>query len=194
MTRRCVPRLTLVLGGARSGKSRFAERLAAESGHPVLYVATAAAQDEEMRRRVEAHRRRRPRGWRTLEAEQQVAQAVVATRRPGELVLVEDLALLTSNYLLAAEASPPSSEFTEALSPEALARAEAALARDLEALCALDGPLVVVSNEVGMGVVPAYPLGRHFRDLLGQANQFVAERAEHVYLLVAGIPLRVKGD
>lgn len=179
------PRLTLVLGGARSGKSRFAESLATQPGRPVLYVATMVVSDEEMRARVEEHRRGRPTAWKTLEVARDVAEAVQAARADDEVVLVEDLALLTSNALLDVGEDSPGEP--------ALKTVEENLRREVDGLCALSGPTIVVSNEVGMGVVPAYPLGRVFRDLLGLANQQLAARADRVYYMVAGIPVVVKG-
>ena len=180
-----LPSVTLVLGGARSGKSAFAEHLASLSGRPVLYVATAAIGDEEMRQRVERHRQRRPRTWRTLEAQRAVAPAIDAARRPGEVVIVEDLTLLASNYLIGPEYEP--------LENVDANEVQAALGREADALLVLPGPLIVVSNEVGMGLVPPYPLGRLFRDLLGWLNQRVAARADCVVLMVAGLPLALKG-
>lgn len=180
-----LPRLTLLLGGARSGKSAFAERLATESGRPVLYTATAPITDEEMRQRIEEHQRQRPASWRTLEVQRGVAARIADTRQPGEVVLLEDVTLLTSNCLLGVD--------DRALLTGAAHEVEAALNRELDQLCALPGPLIVVSNEVGMGLVPMSPLGRLFRDLLGRANQRLAASAERVVLLVAGVPLVIKG-
>jgi adenosylcobinamide kinase / adenosylcobinamide-phosphate guanylyltransferase len=165
----------LVLGGARSGKSAFAERLAAESGEPVLYVATATPSDEEMAERIRLHRARRPAGWRTLEAPTRVAVAVAAELRDARTVLVDDLTLLLSNLML-----------QEAESSEERAT------REVEALLQLPAHVIVVSNEVGMGLVPPYPLGRRFRDALGRLNQCAAALVNDVYLMVAGLPLRLK--
>ena len=158
-----------MLGGARSGKSVFAERLAAECGSPVLYVATATAGDAEMAARIERHRARRDPGWRTLEVTREVAAGVEAQLDDARTVLLEDLTLLLANTL-----------------DEDVARAE------VERLLALPAHVVLVSNEVGMGVVPEYPLGRQFRDALGRLNQYAAASAGEVYFLVAGLPLRLK--
>jgi adenosylcobinamide kinase / adenosylcobinamide-phosphate guanylyltransferase len=168
-------RRILVLGGARSGKSGFAERLAAECGEPVLYVATATAVDDEMAARIALHRAQRPRTWRTLEIPKDVAQHVGS--EPGKVatVLVEDLTLLLSNLMADDES-----------------RAEVRAVAELNALLALSTHVVLVSNEVGMGVVPPYPLGRVFRDALGRLNQFAAAACGEVYLLVAGLPLQLK--
>jgi adenosylcobinamide kinase/adenosylcobinamide-phosphate guanylyltransferase len=179
-------RVVLVSGGARSGKSSFAERLLADAPE-VTYVATAGAWDDEMRARIEEHRRRRPSQWRTVEATTQIAAALESVR--SEVVLLEDLGILVSNHLLALTGvAEPTLETAQQL--------DAAIAGEITALLALQQmsgfELVVVTNEVGLGIVPATPLGRVFRDALGRANQAVAARADEVYLLVAGIPLRLK--
>lgn len=178
-------RLILVLGGARSGKSAFAERLAGElAGNSVLYVATAEAGDDEMRQRIEAHQRQRPQSWRTLEAQRDVGAAIENAVGDAGAVLVDCLTLLVANPLMADEEAPHSDP-------------ETAVLAEVDSLIAsakrLGGTVVVVSNEVGMGLVPLYPMGRAYRDLLGQANQVVARRADEVYLLVAGIPVKIKG-
>ncbi len=178
-------RLILVLGGARSGKSTFAQRRAAElGGEQVLFVATAGAGDEEMRQRIEKHRRERPAGWPTLEAPQDVGRAIAAHGGAAKVVLVDCLTLLVSNRLGNAE---------DPFAPDL----EVAVAAEVQELAAcagrVAGDLIVVSNEVGLGLVPPYPLGRAYRDLLGLANQALAQKADEVYLLVAGIPLTIKG-
>jgi adenosylcobinamide kinase/adenosylcobinamide-phosphate guanylyltransferase len=177
-------RLILVLGGARSGKSAFAQRLAQErGGERVLFVATAAPGDTEMQQRIEKHRRERPTGWRTLEVQRDVGAAILAHAGDAAAVLVDCLTLLVSNLLTDA-ADPFASEI------------EAQVMAEVEGLSAcatrLSGPLIVVSNEVGLGLVPPNPLGRAYRDLLGRANQSLAQRADEVYFLVAGIPLVLK--
>ncbi len=178
-------RLILVLGGARSGKSTFAQRRARElGGEQVLFVATAGAGDEEMRQRIEKHRRERPKGWQTLEVSQDVGRAIAAHGGAAKAILVDCLTLLVANRLGGVE---------DPFAPEV----EASVAAEVQELAAcadrLAGALIVVSNEVGMGLVPPYPLGRAYRDLLGQANQALAQKADEVYLLVAGIPLAIKG-
>jgi adenosylcobinamide kinase/adenosylcobinamide-phosphate guanylyltransferase len=186
-----VSRLTLVTGGARSGKSSFAERLALAGRAPVLYLATAEAQDDEMAARIAEHRRRRPDSWSTLEATHDIATALAGLASSPGTVLLEDLSLLASNLLLARAHNADPTVAT-------LASAEAALTQELEALErtreAGGWELIVVTNEVGLGVVPPTPLGRVYRDLLGRANQACAARADDVYLIVAGIPLCIKRD
>ena len=169
-----VARRILVLGGARSGKSAFAERLAVECGEPVLYVATAAALDEEMAQRIAEHRRRRPATWRTLEAAHGLAEQIGATAGDARTVLIEDLTLLLTNLMLRGHDG------------------ESAAVAEFNALQALRTHLIVVSNEVGMGIVPHTPLGRSFRDALGRLNQHAAQHLTEVYVLFAGLPLRLK--
>ena len=176
------PQIILILGGARSGKSDYAQALAGRLGARVLYVATATIQDEEMAERVAHHRASRPAGWDTLEAPRDISLALGPCVARYEVVLVDCLTMWATNVLLADEANPQ--------------RAEQALVADLDALCSLcrqaGTTLLVVSNAVGMGVVPAYPLGRVYRDLLGRANQFMARQADRVLWLVAGIPVDLK--
>ncbi|WP_298406442.1 bifunctional adenosylcobinamide kinase/adenosylcobinamide-phosphate guanylyltransferase [uncultured Chloroflexus sp.] len=170
--------VVLFTGGARSGKSRCAERYAARLSEQVVYVATAAAGDDEMRDRIAHHRARRPPTWSTREAPANVA-AVLADLPAGSVVLLDCLSLLVSNLLLANESDP-----------------EPAINRELADLLAMvaqrDLMLIAVTNEVGMGIVPAYPLGRQYRDLLGLANQRVAAAAAEVYLVVCGIPVELR--
>jgi adenosylcobinamide kinase / adenosylcobinamide-phosphate guanylyltransferase len=178
--------LILILGGARSGKSSYAEKLAAELGQRVLYVATAEAGDEEMVRRIEAHRRSRPDSWQTLEAPVRVGAALSEYQYNNrEVILLDCLTLLVSNTILALENEPP-------------VVVEAAVRQEVEAILAakagLAAPVIVVSNEVGLGLVPPYPLGRIYRDLLGWANQRLAAAADRVLFMVAGLPMILKDD
>ncbi|HUV95011.1 MAG TPA: bifunctional adenosylcobinamide kinase/adenosylcobinamide-phosphate guanylyltransferase [Anaerolineae bacterium] len=177
--------LVLLLGGARSGKSAYAQRLARElGGDQVLFVATAEAKDEEMRARIEAHRRGRPATWRTIEAPRQTGRAIAAVVADARVVLVDCLTLLVSNILLSFGDEPDASE------------AEAAVLGEVEDIidaCAHgDATFVIVSNEVGLGLVPSEPLGRVFRDLLGRANQVLAAKASKVYWMIAGLPVELK--
>ena len=189
-------KLILLLGGARSGKSTFAEQKAREwGGDSVLYVATSESKDDEMRQRVEKHRASRPAAWTTLEAPRDVSGAIAAAHSGAAVILLDCITFLVSNYLMAASEpaedpfGPPSSDpFEETI--------ETAVRADVNALAAHahahDVTLLVVSNEVGMGLVPAYDLGRAYRDLLGRANQDLARQADEVYLLVAGLPWKLK--
>jgi adenosylcobinamide kinase/adenosylcobinamide-phosphate guanylyltransferase len=175
--------IILILGGARSGKSRYAQELAERLGRKVLYVATAEALDDEMKARIEAHRRSRPSSWKTVEAASDVAAAIADDVVDADVVIIDCLTLLLSNVA------------DEDAGVEVW---EKRAAEELDRLVALaDGAaarFIVVSNEVGLGLVPAYPLGRGFRDVVGWANQMLARRAAEVYFMVAGIPLKLKKE
>ena len=177
-------KLILILGGARSGKSVYAEELTTHLGGRVLYVATAAALDEEMRRRIEAHKTKRPHTWRTLEAPLGVGAAISATAEEDEVILLDCLTLLVSNALLEGGQEGPFDE--------AQTRVRTEVEGLLEAYQTLSGSMIIVSNEVGLGLVPSYPLGRAYRDLLGWANQWLARQADEVYFMVAGIHIELK--
>jgi adenosylcobinamide kinase/adenosylcobinamide-phosphate guanylyltransferase len=184
-------RLTLVTGGARSGKSRYAEGLAAAGRGPVLYLATAEVypDDSEMQARIREHQQRRPADWGTLEAPREVGRALAALATTPGTVLLDDLGLLVTNRLLALSGDADPTRETARQLDAALAQELA----DLDAAQAAGGwDLIVVTNEVGLGIVPATPLGRVFRDAIGRANQLLAARADAVYLLVAGLPLPIK--
>ncbi len=176
--------LTLILGGARSGKSTYAENLARRlGGDDVLYVATAQALDAEMSDRIARHRAQRPAAWRTLEAPLHPGGELMAQRPPRPVILLDCLTMLVSNILLAREA-------------EGEAAAEAAVQAEvhqlIEAARQLDAHLIIVSNEVGLGLVPDNALGRMYRDLLGRANQTLARAADEVIFMVAGLPMIIK--
>jgi adenosylcobinamide kinase / adenosylcobinamide-phosphate guanylyltransferase len=176
--------LILILGGARSGKSSYAEKLATESGPRVLYIATAESGDEEMATRIAFHRRARPAAWQTLEAPRNVGAALGQVEYQPDALLLDCLTLLVSNIVLALESEPQGVI-------EAVVQAEIEVI--LAARARFDAPLIIVSNEVGLGLVPEYPLGRLYRDVLGRANQYLAAQADRVLFMVAGLPLVVKG-
>jgi adenosylcobinamide kinase/adenosylcobinamide-phosphate guanylyltransferase len=177
--------LILILGGARSGKSTYAQNMALELGGPdVLYLATAQAFDDEMRARIAAHRAERPAGWRTLEAPSLHAAPLAEAAGPARGVLLDCLTLLASNAVLALGDEPTARQAEAAVEVEVSAL--------LSAYRAGSATWIVVSNEVGMGLVPPYPLGRAYRDALGHANQRLAAAADRVLLMVAGLPLTVK--
>jgi adenosylcobinamide kinase/adenosylcobinamide-phosphate guanylyltransferase len=172
-------RFTLVTGGARSGKSAFALGLAQQkSGGTALFVATAEARDEEMQARIAAHRAARPSAWATIETPDHVARALRAAP-PARVVLLDCVTLWTSNVLLTH-------------GPSAAQEMNRQLDELFEWYRAADVELIVVSNEVGMGLVPSNELGRTFRDLLGSVNCRLAAAADDVYLLIAGLAIEVK--
>ncbi|MGB9887856.1 MAG: cobalt-precorrin-5B (C(1))-methyltransferase CbiD [Moorellales bacterium] len=185
--------LVLVTGGARSGKSRFAEDLAAASGRKVTYIATAVAQDEEMRQRIERHRQRRPRDWETIEEPLDLARTIRTEDRPGRVLLIDCLGVYVSNLL---SAYAPSSAASNSLPPPEGGKEGKKVAEAIEdlvqATARARAEIIVVSNEVGWGTAPAYPLGRAYQQWLGWANQRLAAVAREVYLVVCGLPLELK--
>lgn len=165
--------ISLVLGGARSGKSRFAEGLVTAHPGPWVYVATAEALDDEMQVRIDTHQERRGENWRTVDSPRGVPKAIM-TAPPDAPVLVDCLTLWLSNLMLA--------EMNVEASTAALAHA----------LSQATGPVVLVANEVGLGIVPDNALARRFRDAAGVLNQRVAELADEVWFVAAGLPLKMK--
>jgi adenosylcobinamide kinase/adenosylcobinamide-phosphate guanylyltransferase len=177
--------VTLVLGGARSGKSDYAEKLAAELGRHILYIATAESRDEEMAARIEAHQKARPAQWQTLEAPRDIGAALTSIDFCPDALLLDCMTLLVSNIVLTMESAP-------------LDAVETTVQTEIDAFISahqkLDVPLIIVSNEVGLGLVPPYQLGRVYRDVLGRANQKMAAVADRVLLMVAGLPMTVKDN
>jgi adenosylcobinamide kinase / adenosylcobinamide-phosphate guanylyltransferase len=176
--------LTLILGGARSGKTSFAQEQARQIGGNVLYVATAAAGDDEMRMRIEAHRASRPAEWQTLEATLQVGETLISNQTLAQVVVVDCITLLVSNVLLSFSEDAAFDEVEQKIQME--------IETLLNAHSKIGGQWFIVSNEVGLGLVPPYPLGRFYRDLLGWANQTLARSADRVIFMVAGIPTVIK--
>lgn len=169
-----LPSLTLVIGGAASGKSAYAERLVEASRNPLTYIATAEAHDDEMRVKIAAHRARRSAGWQTVEAPRDIA-GVLGDVMADRVVLIDCVTLWLTNLLLD-EAD--------------LIAAENGL---LKALNAAPMPVVIVTNDVGGGIVPEHALGRRFRAAQGRLNQSLAARADNVVAVIAGLPLALKG-
>ena len=168
--------LTLILGGARSGKSRRAEALARDSGLEVVYLATAQAVDDEMAERIARHRADRAAfGWVTVEEPLDLADALAREARPGRVVIVECLTTWLTNLMVHGRDIDTATDVL-------LAWADAPA-----------GPAVLVSNEVGFGIVPEHRMAREFRDHAGRLHQALAARADRVELVVAGIPMTVKG-
>lgn len=185
-------KLILVLGGARSGKSTYAQKLAKEittDPSRVAYVATGVACDDEMRARVEEHRRSRPPEWATIEASTEVAQAIQRAGEKYAVMIVDCLTTLITNWLAERGQLEEPTEGMVELEKAILGQIE-----DLvQAAKGAGATVIVVSNEVGLGVVPAFKAGRVFRDLAGLANQFIAREADEVYVMWAGIPQKIKG-
>jgi adenosylcobinamide kinase / adenosylcobinamide-phosphate guanylyltransferase len=170
--------VTLVLGGVRSGKSRWAQELAAKAAH-VAYIATAQAVDAEMTEKIRRHREERANHWRTFEEPLELGRLIAGHAAAFDVMLVDCLTIFVANLLE-----------TENADPVCVTRC---VEEFLEALRTPPSSVVLVSNEVGSGVVPPYPAGRRFRDALGELNQRVAAIADNVVLLVAGLPLALKG-
>jgi adenosylcobinamide kinase/adenosylcobinamide-phosphate guanylyltransferase len=181
-----MPGLTFIIGGARSGKSDHAARLADGANGQVLFIATARALDEEMRARIEAHRVNRPASWQTLELPVDAGEYLLEHPNDADVVLLDCLTLLISNCVLAA-----GTDADQPVEGAARAAVEHEVETLLRAIKNSRSRWLVVSNEVGQGVVPAYPLGRLFRDLLGWANKRFAEVADEVIWMVAGIPVPI---
>jgi adenosylcobinamide kinase/adenosylcobinamide-phosphate guanylyltransferase len=170
-----------ITGGARSGKSTYAEKIAEYSGKKVTYLATAEALDEEMEDRIREHRRRRPASWHTVEEPHHVASVLEEIGQSDGVVLIDCLTLLISNLLFSSEEGEQHSEVVFAEINKL-----AQVARDSVA------DVILVSNEVGLGVVPEYPQGRVYRDVTGWANQIMTKEADFAYFLVSGMALDIK--
>lgn len=185
--------MIFITGGARSGKSSFAEKLAAERGPGVTYLATAAGGDDEMRQRIESHRRRRPDGWKTVEVAGDLAGAIGQALEGGGTVLVDCITVYLAG-LMPQESGGENSALQADVAGNGRdsAAVEAEIERLVDVCRSGNGRVIIVGNEVGMGIVPVSPLGRAFRDTAGRANQQLAAAADEVYLCVSGIPLKVK--
>lgn len=171
--------ITLIIGGSRSGKSLFAERLAAENGRDVTYLATGKAIDAEMSARIADHQRQRPKSWRTIEVERELIDDLRSIDSSGQTLLIDCLTIYVAGLLGDEQADIDDIEehFNK-------------LYRELKKGA---NKVLIVTNEVGNGLVPPYPLGRRYRDVLGRVNQISAAAADEVYMMVAGIPVKIKG-
>jgi adenosylcobinamide kinase/adenosylcobinamide-phosphate guanylyltransferase len=169
--------LVFVTGGARSGKSSFAEELALKSGKNLLYIATMQGLDDEMKERIKNHKNRRGKGWRTVEEPLNILSVLKTEDKKERMILIDCLTLWVSNRMMQGEKE---NEILKA-------------AEDAADYCTnAKAGVIAVSNEVGMGLVPDNKLGREFRDIQGRVNRIFAERAKKVYFVVSGIPLEVK--
>lgn len=192
---------TLITGGARSGKSRFAEFLAAQPHEPVTYIATAQVWDEEMAHRVKKHQEQRPSTWKLIEEPLNIRETLLQLKEDKGIILLDCVTLWLSNLLLAGQGAHPSLSNEESplasqtdrglyerIEPEIIANVQnvARLAKSIN-------PYVIfVTNEVGQGIVPENPLARAYRDLAGRCNQILARSADEVYMVVAGYPMEIK--
>ena len=177
--------ITLLLGGARSGKSSYAQTLAENSGKSVTYLATAQALDDEMSARIQKHQAERPAQWQTLEVPLNIASHVGEIK--SELVILDCMTLLATNLLMqfVKDDLVDEAPFTESIHKE-VGDLIAAIRNGKQ-------DWIIISNEIGLGLVPPYQMGRVYRDLLGWANQRLAREADKVIFMVAGIPMDVKG-
>ncbi|GGD23441.1 MULTISPECIES: bifunctional adenosylcobinamide kinase/adenosylcobinamide-phosphate guanylyltransferase [Franconibacter] len=181
--------MKLITGGARSGKSRHAETLAAQAGERVLYIATSQVMDEEMAARVRHHQQSRPAHWRTLEAWRELDRVITPRNDPQEVVLLECITTLISNVLFAFVGDTAEETWDYAAIEAEIEREITALIHACERCPA---PVILVTNEVGMGIVPENRLARHFRDIAGRVNQRLAQAAHEVWLVVSGIGVKIK--
>jgi len=172
-------KLILILGGVRSGKSSYAQQLADEIGNRILFLATAGAGDDEMKRRIAKHKSSRPESWRTIEEQMDLAGALRKNAAHADAVIIDCMTVWLSNMLM----------HNEKLGEQEMMNAVDSL---IDAYTEGEATYIIVSGEVGMGIVPEHPLGRVFRDYLGLANQRLAGTADRVVLMVAGIAVNVK--
>ena len=185
--------ITLIMGGVRSGKSRFGEQLAHElGGDSVMFVATAEARDEEMQGRIQKHRQSRPASWLTLEQPLRIGDALNGVSSLPNVVLLDCLTLLVSNVLCSIELDSATSY---KIPPKQFEILQCSVEKEIDEVLAIakDRPihLVIISGEVGLGLVPDNALGRAFRDLLGWANQKIASQATATYFMMAGLPIEI---
>jgi len=172
-------KVIFITGGVRSGKSKYAIKLAKNIANEVIFLATGIAKDEEMKKRIEEHKKSRPSRWRTIEETKNISSVLLDIQPPCELVIIDCLTFFVSNLLL------------EGVNEETILQE---IKKIVDIMLQVDYTTIVVSNEVGGGVVPDNELGRRFRDITGLANQVMAESAQEVYLAVSGIPVKLKGE
>ncbi|AHF07148.1 bifunctional adenosylcobinamide kinase/adenosylcobinamide-phosphate guanylyltransferase [Desulfitobacterium metallireducens] len=182
----------LITGGARSGKSTFAEQLAAHPGRPVIYIATAQVFDKEMAWRVQKHQQQRPSNWELIEEPFDIPSVLEGIRSENAVILLDCVTIWLSNLMLKSLSSSSDSHYPDTLTPEAeekildQVRKAATLAQEITP------QVIMVTNEVGQGIVPDNPMSRSYRDLAGRGNQLLAHKADKVFWVVSGYPLEVK--
>lgn len=182
----------LITGGARSGKSSFAELLAAHPGKPVIYIATAQVLDDEMSLRVKKHRLQRPSNWQLIEEPFDIPAALNGIRDEDSVVLLDCVTIWLSNLMLKSLDSDSESSYPDTLSPEAEEEIMAQVREAASLAKEITPQVIMVTNEVGQGIVPDNPIARSYRDLAGRANQLLAHHAHQLFWVVAGYPIEVK--
>ena len=184
-------KVILITGGARSGKSTYAEKLAKEVNKKVLYVATSIPFDEEMRERVKKHKERRPSNWDTFEGYKDLKHIFINPNLDFDVVLLDCITIMVTNLIF-----EKTGEDIESFSEEELNGLESEILKEvaefLDAAQKTTKTIILVTNEIGLGIVPEYKLARVFRDIAGRVNQYIANRAQEVYLVVCGIKVKVK--
>lgn len=183
-------RLILITGGARSGKSTFAEGKVKECGKNVLYVATSKPIDDEMKQRIAKHRAQRPSDWETLEEYKDLDMAIANSVQGKDAVLLDCVTIMITNLML------DKANDWDSLTRENVEEIENSIQHQIERLISLSKmseiPFVLVTNEIGLGIVPATTMSRDFRDIAGRMNQLIAKAADEVYFCVSGIPMKIK--
>lgn len=185
-------KIIFVTGGARSGKSSFAEALTARLGEKVAYIATSVPCDDEMKQRILRHKAGRPKNWSTFETFENVDKVMCELKGKVDVVLLDCITVMISNLMLKADIDYDTCDIETINSVEKQIKVQ--IENMLDAAEKISADVVIVSNELGMGLVPEYRLGRVFRDIAGRMNQIIAQRAQDVYLLVSGIPINIKKD
>lgn len=181
-------RRILIIGGARSGKSHYAQELALKLSPPVLFVATAEAGDEEMRKRIEEHRKTRPSTWNTLETTTHIGRQIRQKVGKAQTVIVDCITLLVSNFFTQHGHSTDELIDNPLIEQEVMAEIDELI----DCMNQAKANFIIVSNEVGLGLVPANNMSRLYRDLLGKVNRILAQHVSEVYLMVAGLPFLIK--
>jgi len=172
-----VGKITFILGGARSGKSSYALKIAKDAGGKVAFIATAQAKDAEMKKRIALHKNSRPRGWKTFEEAREPSLILKNIGAKFNVIIIDCLTLMVSNLILSGHKDTVIKNRIHAM---------------LGALEEIKAQSIIVSNEVGLGIVPENKLARAFRDVAGTVNQIVADKSDNVFFLVSGIPWRIK--